>query len=82
MHEFLKIKHGYVQNTQDILYVRQKDCLELCSQSPKGLPKGFHTHYPIPREVLGLKSLKSTITPTQLPVYYPIITHPIYSHFE
>lgn len=30
--------------------------------------------------IFELKSLKSTIPPTQLPVYYPITTHPIYSH--
>lgn len=45
-------------------------------------PKGLHAHYPLPPEVLELKSLKSTTIPTQLMVYYPTITHLIYSHFK
>lgn len=49
---------------------------------PHPAPEGFHIHYPLPLEVLGLKILRSTIIPAQLLVYYPITTRPIYSHFE
>lgn len=78
MHEFLKIKHEYVKNNHRYFVLEAERLLGALLRAPKE----FHTHYPLPLEVPELKSLKSTITLTQLLVYYPITTHPIYSHFK
>lgn len=81
MHEFLKIKHGHehghVQNIHMLCVTEAERLLQALFPAPKGL----HTHYPLPLEVPELKILKSTTTPIQLLVYYPITTHFIYSHF-
>lgn len=76
MHEFLKIQHGYVKNIHRHFVLEAERLLGTLLPASKG----FHTHYPLPLEVHELKSLKSTIPPTQLLVYYPITTHPIHSH--
>ena len=67
MQEFLKIKHGYVQNVHIYFVVEAERLLGALFPAPKGL----HASYPLPLEVPELKIWKSTATADILHGYHP-----------
>lgn len=55
MHEFLKIKHGYVQSIHRHFVLEAERLLAVLFSAPTG----FYTHSPLLLEVPELKNVKS-----------------------